>query len=130
MAGAWRSRKPSRESLRDFSSDSLNSSVAPVPIEIQIGPGNRTQQRLESQKFDAVVDEHERSVTAAQRPQIPTLLSKGANAFSYRGDLWTRRRLATVLQREFGVKVWIDSLAVTALPRSPWGEVVTYARNQ
>lgn len=43
-------------------------------------------------------------LTAAQRQQIPRLLTKGAGAFGFRGELWTRRRVATVLQREFGVK--------------------------
>ena len=43
-------------------------------------------------------------LTAAQRQQIPQLLSNGAVAFGFRGDLWTRRRVATVLQREFGVQ--------------------------
>jgi transposase len=28
------------------------------------------------------------------------------------------------------LKAWLDSLAVTALPKSPLGEAVTYARNQ
>lgn len=43
-------------------------------------------------------------LTAVQRQQIPKLLAQGAGAFGFRGDLWTRRRVATVLQREFGVK--------------------------
>lgn len=43
-------------------------------------------------------------LTAAQRQQIPKLLTKGAEAHGFRGNLWTRRRVATVLQREFGVK--------------------------
>lgn len=43
-------------------------------------------------------------LTSAQRQQIPTLLAKGAEAYGFRGDVWTRRRVAVVLQREFGVK--------------------------
>ena len=42
-------------------------------------------------------------LTTAQRQQIPLLLLQGAQAHGFRGDLWTRRRVATVLQREFGV---------------------------
>jgi transposase len=43
-------------------------------------------------------------LTPAQRQQIPELLAKGAEAYGFRGDLWSRRRVAVVLQREFGVK--------------------------
>jgi transposase len=43
-------------------------------------------------------------LTAVQRQQIPQLLSPGAEAYGFRGNLWTRKRVAVVLQREFGVK--------------------------
>lgn len=43
-------------------------------------------------------------LTSAQRLQIPALLAKGAEAYGFRGDLWTRRRVGVVLQRSFGVK--------------------------
>jgi transposase len=42
-------------------------------------------------------------LTSAQRQQIPTLLTKGAAAYGFRGNRWTRQRVAVVLQREFGV---------------------------
>jgi transposase len=42
-------------------------------------------------------------LTPAQRQQIPALLAKGAEAYGFRGDLWTRRRAAVVLKRTFGV---------------------------
>lgn len=42
-------------------------------------------------------------LTAEQRTQLPTLLSQGAESYGFRGDLWTRERVARVVQREFGV---------------------------
>lgn len=42
-------------------------------------------------------------LTAEQRQKIPELLVKGAEAHGFRGDLWTRSRVAVVLRREFGV---------------------------
>lgn len=43
-------------------------------------------------------------LTTAQRQQLPTLLAEGAETHGFRGNLWTRRRVAVVLQRKFGVK--------------------------
>jgi transposase len=42
-------------------------------------------------------------LTAEQRAQLPTLLSYGAEAYGFLGDVWTSQRVATVIQREFGV---------------------------
>jgi transposase len=42
-------------------------------------------------------------LTSAQRQRIPALLAKGAEAYGFRGNLWTRRRVAVVLLRTFGV---------------------------
>jgi transposase len=42
-------------------------------------------------------------LTAEQRAQLPTLLGYGAEAYGFLGDVWTSRRVATVIQREFGV---------------------------
>lgn len=39
----------------------------------------------------------------AQRTLIPTLLSRGAEAYGFRGQVWTCVRIAEVLRREFGV---------------------------
>src|SRR3954470_12077907 len=41
-------------------------------------------------------------LTAEQRAQIPVLLAQGAEAFGLRGDVWTAKRVATVIRREFG----------------------------
>lgn len=42
-------------------------------------------------------------LTVEQRRTIPRLLTRGAEAHGFRGDLWTRARVAVVLRREFGV---------------------------
>lgn len=34
---------------------------------------------------------------------LPELLKRGPEAFGFRGDVWTRERVATVIRREFGV---------------------------
>ena len=38
-----------------------------------------------------------------QRGQIPGLLAQGPAAFGFCGEIWTRRRVAWVIQQEFGV---------------------------
>jgi transposase len=43
-------------------------------------------------------------LTAEQRAQIPVVLAQGAEAFGFRGDVWTGKRVATVIRREFGVR--------------------------
>ena len=43
-------------------------------------------------------------LTAAQRAQVPALLARGAEAWGFRGDVWTCRRIADVIQRTFGVR--------------------------
>jgi len=35
--------------------------------------------------------------------QLPELLGRGAEAFGFRGDVWTRGRVKEVIRREFGV---------------------------
>jgi transposase len=42
-------------------------------------------------------------LTSEQKAQIPELLECGAEAFGFRGDVWTRKRVAAVIRREFGV---------------------------
>src|SRR3569623_1922791 len=42
-------------------------------------------------------------LSAEQRAQLPTLLSYGAEAYGFLGDVWTSQRVATVIKREFGV---------------------------
>src|SRR3972149_11066285 len=43
-------------------------------------------------------------LSAEQRAQVPTVLAKGAEAFGFRGDVWTTARVATVIEGVFGVR--------------------------
>ena len=43
-------------------------------------------------------------LTAEQRAQLPTLLAYGAEAYGFLGDVWTTKRVAVVIAREFGVQ--------------------------
>jgi transposase len=43
-------------------------------------------------------------LTAEQREQLPALLRRGAEAFGFRGDLWTTKRVAEIIARSFGVR--------------------------
>src|SRR5690348_11300030 len=43
-------------------------------------------------------------LTPEQRAQIPALLARGAEAFGFRGDVWTTKRVAAVIARAFGVR--------------------------
>jgi|SRR5215207_7299239 len=38
-----------------------------------------------------------------QRAQLPELLAQGAEAYGFRGDVWTCERVAEVIRKEFGV---------------------------
>ena len=44
-----------------------------------------------------------RRLGQADRQQLPELLSHGAEAYGFRGDIWTCARVAKVIEREFGV---------------------------
>jgi transposase len=43
-------------------------------------------------------------LTAEQRAQLPALLARGAEAFGFRGEVWSGGRVATVIKRAFGVR--------------------------
>jgi transposase len=43
-------------------------------------------------------------LSPAQQAEVPALLSQGATAFGFRGDRWTRQRVAEVIRRAFGVR--------------------------
>jgi transposase len=63
-------------------------------------------------------------LTSAQRAQIPALLTKGAAAYGFRGDLWTCARVADVIRREFGVTYHPDHVgrilkAIDWTPQKP-----------
>lgn len=38
-----------------------------------------------------------------QQAQLPALLNKGAEAFGFRGQVWTTERVALMIKQEFGV---------------------------
>ena len=43
-------------------------------------------------------------MTAEQRAQLPALLAHGPEAYGFRGDVWTTKRVALVINRTFGVR--------------------------
>ena len=43
------------------------------------------------------------ALSATQLKQIPDLLSHGAEAYGFRGELWTCARVAEVIRQEFGI---------------------------
>jgi transposase len=49
-------------------------------------------------------------LTAQQRQQLPDLLRRGAQAYGFRGDIWTQQRIASVIKREFGVSYHVDHI--------------------
>src|SRR6266700_3470221 len=42
-------------------------------------------------------------LSAEQLGQLPAVLKRGAQAYGYRGDVWTTKRVAEVIKREFAV---------------------------
>jgi transposase len=47
-------------------------------------------------------------LSVEQQAQIPALLAKGAEAYGFRGDVWTASRVAEVIARTFGVRYHRD----------------------
>lgn len=43
-------------------------------------------------------------LTEAQRQQLLAILARGAEAYQFRGDVWTTHRVAAVIRQEFGVR--------------------------
>jgi transposase len=50
-------------------------------------------------------------LTAEQRAQIPGLLARGAEAYGFRGAVWTASRIADVIWRTFGVRYHRDHVS-------------------
>ncbi len=44
-----------------------------------------------------------RRLSAAQLAQLPDLLQRGPEAYGFRGELWTRGRIAAVIRSQFGI---------------------------
>lgn len=51
-----------------------------------------------------------RRLTSQHHDQLPSLLARGAEAFGFRGDIWTRARIAAIIKREFGVSYHPDHI--------------------
>jgi transposase len=50
-------------------------------------------------------------LTATQLAQLPDLLNQGAEAFGFRGAVWTRARVAEVIKRTFGVSYHVAHIS-------------------
>jgi transposase len=50
-------------------------------------------------------------LTPQQRAQIPDLLNRGPEAWGFRGAVWTRERIALVLEREFNVHYHVTHIS-------------------
>jgi transposase len=50
-------------------------------------------------------------LSAEQRAQLPLLLAKGAEAYGFRGDVWTARRVAQLIADTFGVRYHRDHVS-------------------
>jgi transposase len=46
-----------------------------------------------------------------QLQQLPALLLKGAEAYGFLGDVWTRQRIADVIARHFGVRLSLPTIS-------------------
>ncbi len=50
-------------------------------------------------------------LSAAQLAALPGLLVKGAEAYGYRGAVWTRARVRQLIENEFGVSYHLDHMS-------------------
>ncbi len=55
-------------------------------------------------------------LTAEQRAQLPALLSQGAEAFGFRGQVWTTERVAQMILQQFGIRISPSPLQPPASP--------------
>ena len=46
-----------------------------------------------------------RKLPLAELSKLPSLLAQGAEAFGFQGNLWTTKRIAAVIEREFSVSL-------------------------
>jgi transposase len=49
-------------------------------------------------------------LTEQQRKRLPELLLRGAEAYGFLGDVWTQKRIAALIKREFGVSYHPDHI--------------------
>lgn len=50
-------------------------------------------------------------LSAEQLAALPEVLARGAEAYGYRGAVWTRARIRQVIEDEFGVKYHVDHMS-------------------
>jgi transposase len=50
-------------------------------------------------------------LSSEQAEKLPQLLSRGAEAYGFRGKVWTHARIAAVIQHEFSVKYHANHIA-------------------
>jgi transposase len=58
-------------------------------------------------------------LSAEQLKQLPVLLSQGAERFGFRGNVWTRARIAAVIKQTFGVRYSLTHVG-WLLDKSGW----------
>jgi transposase len=63
-------------------------------------------------------------LTAEQRAQLPALLDQGAEAFGFRGQVWTTARVAQLIKAQFGVQYTPTHCCMT-LSHRQWEKVPT-----
>ncbi|MGH2480176.1 MAG: winged helix-turn-helix domain-containing protein [Ktedonobacteraceae bacterium] len=66
-------------------------------------------------------------LSAEQRAQIPGLLVSGAEAYGFRGDVWTANRVGEVIWQTFGVRYSRDHVS-TLLRHLGWSRQQPIAR--
>src|SRR4051794_38375996 len=64
----------------------------------------RARQEGEAALYDRPRPGRMPRLSPEQQAKVPEFLARGAEAWGFRGDRWTRARVATVIRREFGVQ--------------------------
>lgn len=67
-----------------------------------------------------------------QEVHLPELLAEGPEAYGFRGQVWTRRRVAELIRRHFGVRysVWQVGRILRRLRHSPQKPIVRAAQRK
>lgn len=66
-------------------------------------------------------------LTPEQFAELPTLLARGAEAYGFRGNVWTHPRIAAVIRQEFGVK-YHDNHMTRILHKLGWSRQKPHRR--
>ena len=96
--------------LRAWELSQAGWSQAAIAEALGVTPG-AVSQWLKRARQDGVAALYKRKAPGAkarlspkQLALLPELLTRGAEAYGFRGDIWTRGRVAEVIRREFGVR--------------------------